>query len=509
MLEYLLSGAALRLAQTIVFSSIWIVIGCLIAAVFRQMMGPPRVRKLFADGTRWGLFCGWLMGMLLPVCSLGVIPVVREMHRAGVQKGTIIAFGLTAPLFNPMSVLYGLTLSDPIAILSFTLCALVIVTLMGSVWNRFFADDESQSQDAQQLPVPGIKRTAALIYSACRELASPSLVFIVIGIFGSVILAVSLGKGHLQNQVDRDNPFAPVVVALVATPVYSTPLLAMSQIGGMFQHGNSIGAAFTLLVLGAGANLGLLGWFGSNFGVKRVLLFYILLFASSVGLAYAIDKPLIPEGVNPAGHTHAFDVYTHPFHRQQSNMMKTALLKINDFWETNEFGGTYTMFGMIVLGAMLTLVQSKFDLESWFCRNPESAKQHSARLDPYLPGWLLGGVCIAGLVAASVVACFMYYPAAEDLLPDLDIINTECVFSARTGDWEAAEKWIGFADDLSRRLEVGVYLRTGQIDEFQSTKAKIYREKLEELKDNRKRTKEISLEVHQAYRRMKSAFTAE
>ena len=32
-----------------------------------------------------------------------------------------------------------------------------------------------------------------------------------------------------------------------------------------------------------------------------------------MGCAYAVDRPLIPPGVEPAGHTHAFDIYTNPF----------------------------------------------------------------------------------------------------------------------------------------------------------------------------------------------------
>ena len=86
-----------------------------------------------------------------------MIPVVRELHRCGVKRGTLAAFGLTAPLFNPMSVLYGLTLSDPIAILSFSLCALFIVSLIGAIWNRFFSA-ETEEASVATIPSAGLKR---------------------------------------------------------------------------------------------------------------------------------------------------------------------------------------------------------------------------------------------------------------------------------------------------------------------------------------------------------------
>ena len=88
------------------------------------------------------------------------------------------------------------------------------------------------------------------------------------------------------------------------------------------------------------------------------------------------------------------------------------------------------------------------------------------------------------MVALSVVGTFIYYPPPESLLDDLSAINANCVVAANTSDWEGVEKWVPFCDDLSRRLEVGVFLREGSVSEFKRAKARVYREKLDELRDN-------------------------
>ncbi len=506
MIEFYLAGGGLRLFQTIVYSSLWIVAGCFIAAVFRRMLDPQKLRRIFADDTRWGLLIGWLIGMLLPVCSLGVIPIVRELHRAGVKRGTIVAFGLTAPLFNPMSVLYGLTLSDPIAILSFSLCALVIVSGLGAFWGRWVPSDP-QEYPNDKLPTPGIKRTGALMYSTAKEIVGPTGAYIAIGILASTLLATLLPKGYLQNQVEVENTFAPIVVALVGTPVYSSPLLAMSQIGGMFSHGNSIGAAFSLLILGAGTNLGLFFWLGKTYGVFRVFVFYLMLLTTTVGLAYLVDKPLYPKGIDPAGHTHAFDVYTHPYSVGQDGLTANAMTQATDFWESSEVGGTSMLLLLIGCGGLLLLADRVYNFEEWFFSPDETKK----KFDTDVPGWILGVTVVSGLVIASVVGCYLYYPAHDEVLQDLFAVNTEAVLSARNKQWEAAQKWIGFSDDLSRRLEVGTYLRNGSVSEFQSTKARIYREELDKLRmavDNRAtdQVQKIGMDVSNAFRRMSKAF---
>ena len=140
MLQMLLCGFAVRLIQSLAQAAPFILTGFFIAAVFRRFIGYEKLRQLFGGSEMSALFKAWVIGMLLPVCSLGVIPVIVEMRRAGIKGGTILAFAMSAPLFNPLSLLYGLTLSEPIAILSFAACSLVIVTVVGMIWDRIFPD---------------------------------------------------------------------------------------------------------------------------------------------------------------------------------------------------------------------------------------------------------------------------------------------------------------------------------------------------------------------------------
>ena len=119
MAEMMFWGFAVRFVTSLIQASPFILAGFVTAAVLRRFFGYENTRKLFGEGTRSALFRAWLIGMLLPVCSLGAIPVIREMRRAGISGGTILAFAMSGPLFNPLSLLYGLTLSEPIAIISF------------------------------------------------------------------------------------------------------------------------------------------------------------------------------------------------------------------------------------------------------------------------------------------------------------------------------------------------------------------------------------------------------
>ena len=174
--------------QAFVQAAPTILVGLVVAGIFRRLLGHEGTRRLFGCGTRRELPQAWLIGMLLPVCSLGVIPIAREMRRARISGGAILAFAMTAPLFNPLSMLYGLTLSEPFVILSFAFCTMLVVTAVGAIWNRIFPGT------AYEEPAPppvayGVKRMAAIVVAAAREVVGPSLGYIVIALLGVVLLS--------------------------------------------------------------------------------------------------------------------------------------------------------------------------------------------------------------------------------------------------------------------------------------------------------------------------------
>ena len=323
--------------------------------------------------------------MLLPICSLGVIPVAREMRRSRVSGGAILAFAMTAPLFNPLSMLYGLTLSAPLVILSFAFCTMVVVTAVGAIWNRLFPGVEAE----EPAPPPvayGAKRMAAIVVAAAREVIGPSLAYIAIGLSGVAFLSTVLPHGSLQSTMEHSNPYAPLAMAAVALPAYATPLVAMSQLGSMFQHANSVGAAFVLLTLGAGINLGVIAWVLRNYGLGRGLGWLAFLLIVVLALAYAIEDPLYPREIEPPGHTHAFDMYCSPFDPGTSGLPQAVFAKLKEDLHPFERTGMTVLGILAVIGLTLRILDRRWRIEDWLERAPDPGRARRIPLRPRDPG---------------------------------------------------------------------------------------------------------------------------
>ena len=474
-------GGFIRFVEGGISAAPTLLVGVLIAAVLRYYLGSDGTRKLFGGDSLRSLPQSWAVGMLLPVCSIGVLPILFEMRRSRIKPGAMSAFALSAPLFNPLSLLYGLTLARPYVILFFAFGSLVVVTLVGFFWDRKSKEEGSTAAKVKDSQVIGITRLLAVFVQITRELSGRAGGWALVGLTGLILLAVFLPWGALQSEVNRDDWMAPLKMTAAALPAYATPMLAMSQLGMMFQHANSPGAAFVLLVLGTGVNVATVLWLGKSFGARSVGIWLSTLLLIVVGIAYVINKPLFPPGVEPSGHTHAFDIYTNPVHNLDTISWAFIREKIKKDTDIGEQFALATLGVLLLIGVGFRLAGIDEDkLEGWGA----GASTDTGRVgsfDRVVGPQVVGATMLCGLIALSVVMCYAFYPAPEESLEEIRVARAETLSAANSGNVEHAMFWIPIWDEWSRRLEVGALIRRGELRPYQRMQGYLIRKKLEEL----------------------------
>lgn len=480
----LAAGAGGRLIAAAAHAAPTVLCGLVVAAVIRQLFGPSLTRTLLAAGSATSLVRAWLLGMLLPVCSIGAIPVARELRRAGLAGGTVLAFAVSAPLFNPISLLYGLTLSHPLVILGFALASMIVVTVVGSLWDRLLASAvPAVAPAAEPVVAPGWRRAVAMLAAMAREAAGPSLGYACIALLGVGLLACLLPFGSLQRSMKAFDPWAPSLMAAVGLPAFLTPTDAMMQVGSMFDHGNSVGAAFVLLAAGAGLNLGLVAWAWRAWGGRGAAVWLALFFATVLGIAAAIERPLSFRDSPPEDHTHAFDVFCMPFPLDEVKPVERVAALLADRVPRHEWMALGLLGAIVAAGLALRWLDPRETLEARLGEAAPSGTGRSSagRFDVAVPAPVLGGVLVAGLVSASVAAAYLYYPNLSTGLKDLSFVEAETHSAALAGDKRRTQVWIMAWEDLIRRTEVGLWIRRGNVTKEITAAAEQLRERIEAL----------------------------
>ena len=483
----------LRFCQAGIDASLTLLAGVIIAGILRRMVGPAATRRVFGTGWR-GAVRGWAAGMLLPVCSLGVIPVARELRRSGVPGGVVLAFVLTGPLLNPISFLYGLTLGEPRVILSFVAVTLAKTAFVAYLWNDWFggaadaalAVSRARLADAEPQPAAGFRRVTAVGVTAARELSGRDLMYYGLGLLGNACLSCCLRHGAMQRTMAHSDPWAPLRMLGLAIPAYVSPLSGMMRIGSMFEHGNSIGAAFILLVLGIGMSLGTLAWLGHDFGWRRFLPWFACYAVLVLGLAYALEPLLWNPAKVEVDHTHAFDDLSSPFHAGDSpdRMRSIVGIKLAQQFGPPERLATISLLSLLAAGVALRLVDRRRRLDRWLAERPVRAAGGVAGWDRRLSGLGLGLSAIAGLVGFSVVGAYVYYPNRTLCVEKMRSLVADTAATMREGQVDESIRYLEQWDLLARQMQVGVYLRRLSVTPDQAKTVDDLREAIEVVRDD-------------------------
>jgi len=359
---------------------------------------------------------------------------------------------------------------------------------MGTLWDWVYPRNWIEPEFLPPTPF-GLKRITAVALSVCQQAFSSSSLYILVAILGVGLLSAFLPAGCLQKAAGKDDMLAPLTMAGVATLAYITPMVAIVQIASMFQHGNSIGAAFTLLVLGTGVNLGLILWTFRTYGSRPAMIWNSGLILIVLGLGYCVDRPLRPKGVEPADHTHAFDIYCNPHSFPSSDVASTSIRLIQESWKAEEIFAGFTALLLIAIGFASYRFDPKGRWMEWLIhQNKDDLTKTAAvdlskglKRDILLPNSVIAACSIAGLVIASVAGCFLYYPPVSEIRKELQANHAELIVACAQHEWDQISYWIPIQEDWVHKLSVSCYLRNQPVSKFQKMKLRTFMVKLELL----------------------------
>ena len=434
----LFSVVLFRAMQTALDAVPTLLCGLLLAGVIRGMIGPQAVRQWFTDDPRTGPIRAWFTGLLLPVCSFGVLPIAWELRRAGVSRATVLTFLFAAPLANPFSLVEAFqTLEGEgplgLAALAFLLIgSFVILVGMGVLLGLGFPE-KTVIPDLPRLPLSGIHRTGVVILTVARGLNGPLLLFVATGIIGAALLAIVRG-GALENAVRDRTVVAPMHLTLVSLPFQVAPARGMTLVSESLLSGVSFGSVFIVYLFGMGLNLGTLIWMLACYGARSLLFSMTILMGGALAIGYAapITFPYtVPEDVK---NLHFLEIESSGGYRVAKARAIRATLT-NDAGEPQWFLigacaalGVFWLAGIVSssLGERGTLSRA---MSRGAAEPPDRGgsawSQHLTAPQRTLAGLVivLTGVC-AGL--------YLYYPAPTELLNEMDGIQVELSLSLKS-----------------------------------------------------------------------------
>lgn len=92
----------------------FMVIAAFASAILEVFVSKDAIARLVPRNSVLGVLLAPLLGLVVPMCECGIVPVARRMVQKGVPAGAAVTFMLANPILNPLS-LYSTYLAFPFA----------------------------------------------------------------------------------------------------------------------------------------------------------------------------------------------------------------------------------------------------------------------------------------------------------------------------------------------------------------------------------------------------------
>jgi hypothetical protein len=289
----------------------YLLLGFFVAGVLSVLIPAEWVERHLGGRGLGQVFKAALVGVPLPLCSCGVLPVGASLRRQGASRGATTAFLLSTPQTGVDSIAVTYALLGPFVAVVRPLAALLTGFVGGALVHAFAqrnGDDPAAATTAAARPgcavdgccdeQPAHRHTLldALRYGFVtlpRDIGKALLVGVALSGVISALIAPDSLRAYLGGGI------VPMLAAMaIGIPLYvcataSTPIAASLIVAGL-----SPGAALVFLITGPATNSAALVTLWKVLGRRATILYLVTVAAGALATGIAVDA-LIGSGLVP------------------------------------------------------------------------------------------------------------------------------------------------------------------------------------------------------------------
>jgi hypothetical protein len=243
----------------------YLLLGMFIAGLLHIYLGSPFIKKHLGGGKK-SIVKASLLGVPLPVCSCGVIPIATSLHEEGASKSATLSFLVSTPTTGVDSILATYSLLGPLFAIFRPLFAFFAGIFTGFV-NYIVEGDgkeikEHEHEEEKRNFVDGLKY-------AFLELPEDMGKWLVIGVIAGGIIA------SIPFQIKAAYPYDMFAALAISLPLYVCATGSIPIATALITKGFSPGSALVFLIAGPATNTITLSFVRYKLG-RRSFFIYLL-----------------------------------------------------------------------------------------------------------------------------------------------------------------------------------------------------------------------------------------
>ncbi len=292
----------------------YLLFGFLVAGLLSVLIRPETVERHLGGRSVWTVVKSALLGVPLPLCSCGVIPVSASLRRHGAGRGAAVSFLIATPQTGVDGVLVTYSLLGPIQAI-FRASAALISGILGGL--AVLALGESDSKDPDE--------PSSCTESCCTERSSRGGLgkglavlrygFVTlprdIGPSLAVGLAVAAGISALLppqvlSGLAGGGILTMLLMVVAGIPIYVCATASVPIAAALVAKGIAPGAALVFLMTGPATNAATIATVWKTMGRRTAVIYLSSVIVTALAAGMLLDRLVIPAagGITPppSGH---------------------------------------------------------------------------------------------------------------------------------------------------------------------------------------------------------------
>ena len=261
----------------------YLLLGFLFSGIISVFIDDSLVYKQIGQKKFSSVMKSTLMGIPLPLCSCGVIPVAATLKDYGASKGATTSFLVSTPQTGLDSIFLTYGMLGPVFAIFRPIAAFISGLFCGLIVNTI--DEEEHIHSSQNSKIK--KNISSFTERLANGLKYGFLTLpedIVVPLFQGLVIAACIGffvpPDFIASYVSSNALLEYFVMLLVSLPLYVCATASIPIALVLYSKGISAGAIFIFLMAGPATNASSIAIIGNIMG-KKILYIYMVLIAFS------------------------------------------------------------------------------------------------------------------------------------------------------------------------------------------------------------------------------------
>lgn len=287
-------SVSVNYAKEIWFS---LLLGFFLSGLIHQFIPSSLIEKHLGERGFKPILISALIGMVLPICCVGSLPLAVTMQKKGARLGPILAFLVTTPGTSVPALMICWKLLGGVFTVYIALAVVVLGILMGLIGNYLNSDVKAlplttTDDDCDLFPsessgclVDKLKKALYYSFVTLPKSIGPELL---LGILTASFIMIF---APLQNLIQHYliGPLGYVVIVVVSLLTYVCETANIPLAHALYKSGMSAGQVMTYLMIGPVTSYGTFLVLKKSFGAKVMWSYLISLSALSVLFGLLFD----------------------------------------------------------------------------------------------------------------------------------------------------------------------------------------------------------------------------